>query len=74
MKKDRIRFAYEAELRNLLTFDGIETFFVDGVMNFVDYRDRQVHVPTQDHHTKQVINLLAVQMNQFFKKYPKLRE
>ena len=53
--------------------DGIQTFSCNGVLNFVDYRDRCVEVPTQDFRTKNVIQLLAVQMNKFFMKYPKLK-
>lgn len=58
----------------MIALGGVEAININGVLNLVDYRDRMVEVPTQDAHTKEVIHLLAVQMNKFFEKYPKLRD
>ncbi len=47
---------------------------VGGVAQITEYREKVVEVPVQDARTKHLIHLLAVQLNKYFGKYPKLRE
>ena len=75
LKGTSYRFEFENELKNLLNVDcGIESYMANGILTFVDYRDRVIEVPVQDTRTKEVIQMLAFHMNKFFKNYPKLKE
>ena len=75
LKGTSYRFEFENELKNLLNVDcEIESYIANGILTFVDYRDRIIEVPVQDGRTKELLQLLAFNMNKLFKTYPKLKE
>lgn len=73
LRSSGVKLDQEAGISQLLNAEGVEVATINGITQVIEYREKVVEVPVQDSRTKQLINLLAVQMNKYFAKYPKLR-